>query len=149
MDGAGLDRRVILVDGANVVGSRPDRWWRDRAGAARRLVGGIRAAVASGSLGGPVIVVLEGSARTGNPADVHHDVEVVHAPLSGDDCLVDLARARSGVEVVVVTADRELRRRLAAVGAASVGTGWLMERLLPPDKPLRAAAPKRDGADRR
>ena len=29
--------RVLVVDAANVVGSRPDGWWKDRAGAARRL----------------------------------------------------------------------------------------------------------------
>jgi len=32
-----LSPLTILVDGANVVGSRPDGWWRDRAAAASRL----------------------------------------------------------------------------------------------------------------
>ena len=29
---------MLVVDGNNVMGSRPDGWWKDRAGAARRLV---------------------------------------------------------------------------------------------------------------
>src|SRR5581483_1285453 len=55
--------RVLLVDAANVVGSRPDGWWRDRPGAARRLYDAIRSAVADGRLEGPVVVVVEGQAR--------------------------------------------------------------------------------------
>ena len=58
---------VLVVDAANVVGSRPDGWWRDRAGAAARLVSALGAACASGALDGPVVVVLEGAARAGVP----------------------------------------------------------------------------------
>jgi len=38
----------VIVDGANVVGSRPDGWWRDRAGAARKLAGKLSAALTTG-----------------------------------------------------------------------------------------------------
>ena len=39
---------TIVVDVANVMGSRPDGWWRDRAGAAARLHAGIVRLAASG-----------------------------------------------------------------------------------------------------
>jgi hypothetical protein len=58
----------LVIDAANVVGSRPDGWWRDRAGAAARLVDAVAAALAAGTLESPVTVVLEGAARAGVPA---------------------------------------------------------------------------------
>ena len=121
---------VLLVDAANVVGSRPDGWWRDRAGATSVLVGRIAAAVAAGALEAPVTVVVEGRARGGVVPGAGEGVEVVEAPGSGDDALVALAAGRpAGVPVVVVTADRELRRRLEGVGAGCVGPRWLLARL--------------------
>ena len=56
---------MLLIDAANVIGSRPTGWWRDRAGAARAFVDKVRAAVDSGRIAQPVIVVLEGDARRG------------------------------------------------------------------------------------
>jgi hypothetical protein len=82
---------VILIDAANVMGSRPDGWWRDRAGAARRLVAEVRAAVAAGRLSPPVVVVLEGRARSGVDEGDGDGVRVVHAPGAGDDELARLA----------------------------------------------------------
>jgi len=111
-----------------VVGSRPDGWWRDRAGAARALVDGIRRATAAGRLAAPVVVVLEGAARRGVVEGLAGGVEVVHADGSGDDAIVGLARA-GDEPVVVVTADRELARRAGAHGAGVVGPRWLLERL--------------------
>jgi hypothetical protein len=46
--GIGGQRVTIVVDVANVMGSRPDGWWRDRAGAAIRLHAGIARLAASG-----------------------------------------------------------------------------------------------------
>ncbi|MBW8766839.1 MAG: hypothetical protein JF630_11640 [Geodermatophilales bacterium] len=125
---------VLLVDVANVVGSRPDGWWRDRAGATGRLLdrlAGLPGATLAGPDGAPlpvgeVVAVVEGAAR-GVPAP--DGVRMVRAPGSGDDAL-----AASAVELVaagpllVVTADRGLRARLPA-GAAVAGPGWLLERL--------------------
>jgi hypothetical protein len=196
---------TIIVDGANVVGSRPDGWWRDRAGAAVRLyddlarlaargaagiparllvtsnsppgggagagAGGERpaGAGASGAGGGchrdggasgssgrasdgaaepadavlevAVVLVLEGAARaaeqriarqaaaaegTRGAGDVvaPGTVRVVVAPGSGDDEIVRLAASLPGRRIVV-TADRELRRRCLAVGAEVAGPSWL------------------------
>ena len=200
---------TLIVDGANVVGSRPDGWWRDRAGAAVRLydelaglaergAAGIPAAqLATGEDGeaagsgradagradagradagradagradagradagradagragtrqatqqdGPqtvaVVLVLEGAAKAaaaritarmagdgrGRVGDLG-TVQVVSAPGSGDDEIVRLARSRPGHRIVV-TSDRELRRRSVAVGAQVAGPSWLRARL--------------------
>ncbi len=75
-----------------------------------------------------MVVVLEGQARRGAPAGLSDGVQVVHAEGSGDDALVETARAGEG-PVTLVTADRELRRRAEAVGAEVVGPGSLLEQL--------------------
>ena len=116
---------MLLVDAANVVGSHPTGWWRDRAGAARTFVEQMRAAVAAGRIAQAVTVVLEGKAREGVPTGLADGVTVVHAGGSGDDTLVDIADRFSDGEVTLVTADRELRRRAAEVGAVVVGPKWL------------------------
>ena len=119
--------RVLIVDGANVVGSRPTGWWRDRAGAAGRLHG----AIAAADLGYDIVVlVLEGEARRGRPAGQDGAIHTVHAAGSGDDAIVEQVRTRSrdGDDVVVVTADRALRERVAASGGSSVGPSWLLAR---------------------
>ena len=118
---------LMVVDGANVVGSRPDGWWRDRPGAARRLWERIVAAEPADE----VVLVLEGAARKGVPAGRSGKVDTLHAPGSGDDAIVDAARAKvaEGWDVTVVTADRELKGRVEAVGARTVGPSGLLDRL--------------------
>jgi rRNA-processing protein FCF1 len=118
---------MLVVDAANVIGSRPDGWWRDRPGAARKLVERIRAATAAGRLPEPVVVVLEGAARAGVGGTVD-GVEVVHAPGSGDDMIVSTV-AHSTEPVMVVTSDRGLRRRVESLGADVAGPRWLLNRL--------------------
>ena len=54
--------QVLIVDGANVVGSRPDGWWRDRAGAAHRLHDQLSTADLPED---EIVLVLEGQARRG------------------------------------------------------------------------------------
>ncbi|MDQ2728347.1 MAG: hypothetical protein M3Y91_10900 [Actinomycetota bacterium] len=124
---------MLLVDTANVVGSRPDGWWRDRAGATGRLIQQVSAAVAAGRASGPAVMVLEGAGRRAAPTGRSDHVEIVHATGEGDDTLVDLARTAcraGGAEpVTVVTADRVLGERLRAVGAVAVGPRWLLDRL--------------------
>ncbi|HEY1671416.1 MAG TPA: hypothetical protein VGG50_01775 [Streptosporangiaceae bacterium] len=185
-----LDGEVtIIVDGANVVGSRPDGWWRDRAGAAVRLHDNLAKLAERGHHGIPaaelatiepaptparraddheddheqtgptqadrepedaslvpvtVLLVLEGAARAAVPriaeraraasgvratagaggASGDGDVRVVSAPGSGDDEIVRQAQERAG-HCIVVTADRELRRRCVAAGARVAGPSWL------------------------
>lgn len=120
--------RVLVVDGANVVGSRPTGWWRDRAGAAERL----HEAIAQADLDYDVVVlVLEGAGRAGWPAGEADAIHTVHARGSGDDTIVNEVRVRAtaGDEVVVVTADRELRQRVAVAGGSHVGPSWLLDRI--------------------
>jgi hypothetical protein len=181
-----LDGEVtIVVDGANVVGSRPDGWWRDRAGAAVRLHDNLAKLAERGHQGIPaselataepapaparragdhepahtpqadrehedaslvpvtVLLVLEGAARAAAPRIAERaraasgvratagaggvsrdgDVRVVSAPGSGDDEIVRQAHERAG-HCIVVTADRELRRRCVAAGARVAGPSWL------------------------
>jgi hypothetical protein len=121
---------VVIVDGANVVGSRPDGWWRDRAGAARRLREQLEAAALPYD---DVVLVLEGAAKRGSAADDDGKVRVLHAAGSGDDAIVDeVARqvaAGDGRDVVVVTADRGLRDRVTEAGGQTRSPRWLLDQL--------------------
>ncbi len=123
-------RSLLVVDAANVIGARPDGWWRDRAGAVRRL---LQALARVGTDRRDVLLVVEGAARKGVPAGVVDGVRVVHAPGSGDDEIVRLVAAATEAEpgrpVTVVTADRELRGRVAALGTDRMGPGTLWEQL--------------------
>lgn len=118
----------VIIDGANVVGSRPDGWWRDRAGAAQRLS---RQTIAANLPQDEVVLVLEGAARQGVPAGRDGRVDTIHATDSGDDAIVETAHARvvDGWDVTVVTADRELRARVEALGARTTGPSWLLDQL--------------------
>jgi 8-oxo-dGTP diphosphatase len=140
----------MVVDAANVMGSRPDGWWRDRPAAAARLhadlvrLAGREVTVPVRGDTVPVgefILVLEGAARAamahispdgsanGSPVAAEAPegvpVRVVLAMGSGDEAIVAAVRELSG-ECVVVTADRELRRRCETFGASVLGPGWML-----------------------
>ncbi|MBQ1048310.1 hypothetical protein KBX50_07510 [Micromonospora sp. C51] len=118
---------LLIVDAANVVGSRPNGWWRDRAGATARLRDTL---VPLGERGLPpelpppveVVLVVEGAARDVPGVE---GVRVVSAAGSGDDAVVDLVAGAGQRRRVVVTADRELRQRVTAYGAEVRGPRWL------------------------
>jgi len=106
---------LVVVDGANVVGSVPDGWWRDRPAAAVRLRDRLASVLVEGlpDLPGPVEValVVEGKAKDIPQAD--NGVRVERAPGSGDDKIIDIVRDQAPRRrVVVVTADRALRDRV-------------------------------------
>jgi hypothetical protein len=119
---------MLVIDAANVVGSRPTGWWRDRPGAARDFTERVRATVAAGGIDPPVTIVLEGQARAGAEEAELDGVKVVHAPGEGDDTIAAIAGANQGV--TVVTADRGLAERCRATNAKVVGPNWLHERLV-------------------
>ena len=151
---------TLIVDGANVMGSRADGWWRDRAGAMARLYGEL-AGLAAYGIPGPmpgavpaergapgrpdpgeaggsdavavadwwfpeIVLVVEGRTRAmlGMVSDEPR-LRVVAARGEGDDEIADLAGRLTG-QRVVVTADRELRRRVTSAGATVTGPGWLL-----------------------
>ncbi|GHE32298.1 MULTISPECIES: PIN domain-containing protein [Streptomyces] len=113
---------LIVVDAANVVGSVPDGWWRDRRGAAERLRDALAGRGGTGLAGWAppveIVMVVEGAARGVEPVP---GVRVEAAAGSGDDTIVEVVRAAAGRRCLVVTADRELRRRVGALGAEVVG----------------------------
>lgn len=119
---------VLVVDAANVVGSRPDGWWKDRAGAARRLHEGLLVADTPYD---EIVLVLEGQAKGGVKAGRDSHVRTVHAKGSGDDEIVGQAKsaAEKGGRVSVVTADRFLQARVQALGAFTYSPSWLLEQL--------------------
>ena len=117
---------VLVVDGANVVGSRPDGWWKDRAAAARRLHEQLLVADTSYD---QVVLVLEGAAKGGVRAGRDAHVLTVHAPKDGDSEIRRQARlaADAGHRVAVVTADRALAANVAP--ALVLGPSWLLDKL--------------------
>jgi hypothetical protein len=149
----------VVVDAANVVGARPDGWWRDRPGAARRLAGRIVAVLVGrpedlvewldgeaptsvetagsdpSAAAVQVHLVLEGAASDVEDLPTHPLLDVVHAPADGDATIVSLVGELAGPDdrVLVVTADRALRDRVKAVGAEVAGPGTLQAAL--PDRP--------------
>jgi predicted RNA-binding protein with PIN domain len=118
-----------IVDGMNLIGSRPDGWWRDRPGAMRSLAEELgRFAAASGQ---PVTVVFDG-----RPIELNDrpDLEVAFAsrrgPNAADD---DIARLVAGAarpaDLTVVTSDSTLAGRVRSSGANVVGVRAFRERL--------------------
>ncbi|WP_333739878.1 NTP pyrophosphohydrolase [Streptomyces sp. IBSBF 2806] len=110
---------LVIVDAANVVGSVPDGWWRDRRGAAERLRDRLAAEGLPESFGPvEIVLVVEGAARGVAPVS---GVRVEAASGSGDDRIVELVAAAGARPRLVVTADRELRRRVTELGADVTG----------------------------
>ncbi|GIG54558.1 NUDIX hydrolase [Demequina activiva] len=129
-------RPVLVVDAANVVGSRPDGWWKDRAAATQRLVQRLAVIAREGlpaaalELDGDrwmprIEMVIEGRARD---ATAVAPVVMTVARGSGDDLIVERAaeRREQGDAVTVVTSDRGLAEQVREAGATTRGAGWLL-----------------------
>lgn len=122
----------LLVDGMNVIGSRPDGWWRDRDAAVRRLVDGLQRLHTSA--GDRVTVVFDGRPVPDLPEGDHAGVTVCYArrrgPNAADDRILELLAASDDPGAcTVVTSDRDLRCQGEALGARVVGARALLSRL--------------------
>jgi predicted RNA-binding protein with PIN domain len=117
-----------IVDGMNVIGSRPTGWWRDRPGAMRGLVAELGELAARE--GAEVTVVFDG-----RPFELEGDgVQVMFATRRGrnaaDDDIAALVEADGApAELSVVTSDGDLARRVRGAGASVVGVGEFRRRL--------------------
>lgn len=131
---------LLVVDAANVMGSRPDGWWKDRPGAAERLIGELVRLEHDGVPGSwfardelwrlwpRIVVVTEGEAT--RAADLPgRRLTVLRAERDGDSAIVELCTARADDELTVITADRELQVRVRQCGAATIGPRTLLAHL--------------------
>jgi len=121
---------LTIVDGNNVMGSRPDGWWRDRAGAAQRLVAQLGDWAAAA--GRNVLVLFDGKPPPEMPAPAR--VEVRFATREGrdaadDDIVAFVANDRAPERLQVVTSDAELARRVRELGAEVTGARGLLDAL--------------------
>ena len=120
--------RRLIVDGMNVIGSRPTGWWRNRRGAMAELVGELADHAARS--GDDVTVVLDSK-----PFDVAaEDVDVRFAPGPGpdaaDDVIVDIVAADAEPSTLLVaTSDRRLADRVRMLGADTIGASVLRREL--------------------
>jgi predicted RNA-binding protein with PIN domain len=120
----------LIVDGMNVLGSRPDGWWRDRpaamAGLTRRLT-----AFATGE-GIELRVVFDGRSHR-QVAAAGVGIEVAFAPGGPDAAdreILAIVRAdHDPASIVVITSDRRLRNSIKAAGGGSMPAGDLLRRL--------------------
>ena len=117
-----------LVDGMNLIGSRPDGWWRDRAGAMRKLVAELERFVAE--TGDEVTVVFDGRPGGERPPpgeSAGGRLWVEFAPggrNAADDRIVErVEELREPSAVSVVTSDKGLVDRIAGSGVALVSVG--------------------------
>ena len=120
---------MLLVDGMNLIGSRPDGWWKDRTEAMRLMAWELRAFAED--TGEPLTVVFDG-----RPIDTvlrGHGIEVQFAPGGANaadrriERLVD--EHEDPGEITVVTSDKALSKSVAAAGASVIGSGEFRTRL--------------------
>jgi predicted RNA-binding protein with PIN domain len=130
-----------LVDGMNLIGSRPDGWWRDRDGAMRRLAAELDAFARVTDQ--PVAVVFDGAPRTIHAGRVDVRFAARRGRDAADDDIVALAAADGDpASLTVATSDARLAQRVAATGARVVGAGAFRRTL------DAALAQERDGGGR-
>ena len=121
----------VFVDGNNVMGSRPDGWWRDRAEAARRLVAEI-IPLALGH-GGAWTIVFDGQEPPAMPQSPEC-LAVIHTGHrrrdGADDRIVELVHEHPDrAALLVYTSDGKLRTRVKALGTHVMGSGTLLSQI--------------------
>lgn len=124
------DGALLIVDGMNVLGSRPDGWWRDRAGAMERLARRLDAYARREGL--DVAVVFDGRehARVVRAAERVAVSFAPGGPDAADREIVRMIRADERPErITAASSDRRLRNSVKAAGASGIGAGELLRRL--------------------
>ncbi len=135
---------MIVVDAMNVIGSKPDGWWKDRGGALARLVGALVAA----DFEEWVVVVADGRPVPGLHAGTRGNVELRYAgrsdPDAADDEIIALLTelncgeadsrgdelvSRGEQGVTVVSSDRALIARAEQLGARCEGARSFRRRI--------------------
>jgi predicted RNA-binding protein with PIN domain len=122
----------LLVDGMNVIGSRPDGWWRDRDRAVRRLAS--RLSRLAATTGDQITVVFDGRPLDDLPEGTNREITVLYARRKGrnaaDDRIVTEVESDDQPEsLTVITSDRELAERVRRLGAQVSGARTLLEQL--------------------
>jgi predicted RNA-binding protein with PIN domain len=125
----GTPKHRWLVDGMNVIGARPDGWWRDRLAATRRLAAQLAELAAES--GDEVSVVFDGRAPSEPLEAPGVGIEFAPGgPNSADDRIAEaVASDDDPSSLRVVTSDGELGDRVRAAGAEVVGAGSFRRRL--------------------
>ena len=127
-----MGRRHWIIDGNNLFGSQARGWWRDRAGAARRLAHQVDRW--QRETGEPTILVFDGHRPSAFGVEPREDFELRWADSrdrdAADDVIVELVDDlyANTPDLVVVTSDRGLRERLPP-GVATEGAGRFSKRL--------------------
>jgi predicted RNA-binding protein with PIN domain len=122
--------RRLIVDGMNVIGSRPTGWWRDRRGAMSELTEELARHAAE--TGDDVAVVLDS-----RPFDLPDGVDGIdvrfasaRGPDAADDVIVDMVAADPEPSTLeIATSDRRLADRVRMLGAATISAGALRRAL--------------------
>lgn len=127
-----LDCELVIVDGLNALGSRPDGWWRDRPAAMERLVERLNAFAARTGI--RVAVVFDGNPHAAVEAAGGSGVDVAFAP-GGPNAADKLIAARvRGAErpeaILAVSSDRRLAAAVKAAGGRCMGAGSFVSRWL-------------------
>ena len=117
-----------LVDGMNVIGARPDGWWRDKGAAVRALVDELRDFAED--TGDVVVAVFDFRPRGYRPGATERFKArfADGGPQAADRLIADIVREDPG-GYRVVTSDRWLRQMVEASGAEVEGAGTFRERL--------------------
>jgi predicted RNA-binding protein with PIN domain len=117
-----------LVDGMNVIGSRPTGWWRDRPGAMRGLAEELSAFAEES--GDHVAVIFDGEPFELEAPGVEVDFASRRGPDAADDDIAERVAADSDpASLRVVTSDATLAARVRTHGAEVVGAGGFRRRL--------------------
>jgi predicted RNA-binding protein with PIN domain len=122
----------LIVDGMNVIGSRPNGWWQDRGAAVKQLVDRLRRLAER--TGDEVTIVFDGRPPLTLAEGAYGPLKVCYARRSGvnaaDDRIIEIIAADSAPETLeLITADRALRARATRLGATVCGPRALLEAL--------------------